>query len=175
MSVLTDLQARANAQCELCAATDNLKVYAVPAAPTGGLDKINPNHWRCLNDSMWSTEPPVQVMAWRMLHRMRGEGWPQGLLDMMYIEPETLKWAKSTEDVDGYEIARHKDVNGQLLQAGDNVVLIQDLNVKGANFTAKRGTAVRRITLVKDNVEHIEGKINGQHIVILTKYVKKQK
>jgi len=116
---------------------------------------------------MWSTEPPVQVMAWRMLHRMRGEGWPQGLLDMMYIEPETLKWAKSTEDVDGYEIARHKDVNGQLLQAGDNVVLIQDLNVKGANFTAKRGTAVRRITLVKDNVEHIEGKINGQHIVIL--------
>ena len=191
MSVLTDLQARANTQCELCAATDNLTVYAVPAAPTGGLDghilacatcqeqmgdadKINPNHWRCLNDSMWSTEPPVQVMAWRMLHRMRGEGWPQGLLDMMYIEPETLKWAKSTEDVDGYEIARHKDVNGQLLQAGDNVVLIQDLNVKGANFTAKRGTAVRRITLVKDNAEHIEGKINGQHIVILTKYVKKK-
>jgi len=192
MSVLIDLQNRANKQCELCAATDNLAIYAVPGAATGGLDghilacstcqeqmnntdKADPNHWRCLNDSMWNTEPPVQVMAWRMLHRLRGEGWPQSLLDMMYIEPETLKWAKSTEDVDGYEIARHKDVNGQLLEAGDNVVLIQDLNVKGANFTAKRGTAVRRITLVKDNVEHIEGKINGQHIVILTKYVKKQK
>lgn len=192
MSVLIDLQNRANKQCELCASSENLAIYAVPAAPTGGLDghilacatcqeqmedidKVDPNHWRCLNDSMWNTEPPVQVMAWRMLHRLRGEGWPQSLLDMMYMEPATLKWAKSTEDVDGYEIARHKDVNGQLLAAGDNVVLIQDLNVKGANFTAKRGTAVRRITLVKDNAEHIEGKINGQHIVILTKYVKKQK
>jgi len=192
MSVLVALQARANSQCELCAATDNLAIYAVAGAATGGLDghilacatcqeqmedtsKADANHWRCLNDSMWNTEPPVQVMAWRMLHRLRGEGWPQGLLDMMYIEPETLKWAKSTEDVDGYVVARHKDVNGQLLQAGDNVVLIQDLNVKGANFTAKRGTAVRRITLDKDNVEHIEGKVNGQHIVILTKYVKKQK
>jgi len=53
------------------------------------------------------------------------------------------------------------------------VVLIKDLKVKGAGFTAKRGTAVRNISLVHDNAEHIEGKINGQKIVILTQYVKK--
>jgi protein PhnA len=47
------------------------------------------------------------------------------------------------------------------------------LDVKGANFTAKRGTAVRNIRLVHDNPEQIEGKINGQGIVILTQYVKK--
>ncbi|MFT4681576.1 MAG: protein PhnA, partial [Flavobacteriales bacterium] len=40
-------------------------------------------------------------------------------------------------------------------------------------FTAKRGTAVRNISLVHDNAEHIEGKVNGQQIVIITQFVKK--
>jgi protein PhnA len=56
---------------------------------------------------------------------------------------------------------------------GDSVVLIKDLNVKGGGFTAKRGTAVRNISLVHDNHEHIEGRVNDQQIVILTQYVKK--
>ncbi len=43
------------------------------------------------------------------------------------------------------------------LTAGDTVVIIKDLNVKGTSFTAKRGTAVSAISLVADNVEHIEG------------------
>jgi len=47
------------------------------------------------------------------------------------------------------------------------------LNVKGASFTAKRGTAVRKISLVPDNAAHIEGRVNGQQIVILTEFVKK--
>ena len=51
--------------------------------------------------------------------------------------------------------------------------LIKDLNVKGAGFTAKRGTAVRNISLVPNNCEHIEGRVNGQQIVIHTKFVKK--
>jgi len=51
--------------------------------------------------------------------------------------------------------------------------LIKDLNVKGGGFTAKRGTAVRGISLVADNAEHIEGRVSGQQIVILTKFVKK--
>jgi len=192
MSLEQDLLARANNQCELCQATDQLTVFAIPAAPTTGLDghallcatcqsQINdsstadPNHWRCLNDSMWSTEPPIQVLAWRMLYRLRGEGWPQDLLDMMYLDESTKKWANATELEEGEVAILHKDANGNTLEAGDTVTLIQDLNVKGAGFTAKRGTAVRRISLVADNAEHIEGKINGQHIVILTKYVKKQK
>ena len=60
-----------------------------------------------------------------------------------------------------------------MLEAGDTVVLIKTLDVKGSNFSAKRGTAVRKISLVADNPEHIEGRVNGQQIVILTKYVKK--
>jgi len=68
---------------------------------------------------------------------------------------------------------RHQDSNGAVLEAGDTVTLIKDLNVKGAGFTAKRGTAVRNISLVADNPGHIEGRVNGQQIVILTQFVKK--
>ena len=50
---------------------------------------------------------------------------------------------------------------------------LPDLDVKGSGFTAKRGTAVRSISLVEDNAGQIEGRINGQQIVILTQYVKK--
>ena len=52
--------------------------------------------------------------------------------------------------------------------------LIKDLDVKGSTLNAKIGTAVRNIRLVHDNHEQIEGKIEGQSIVILTKFVKKQ-
>lgn len=192
MSIEKELIKRANNQCELCASTENLSPLLVEKALQENASghvlicqtcqtqfqnsaEADPNHWRCLNESMWSQVPAVQVVAWRMLHRLRGEGWPQDLLDMMYMEEETLAWAKATESIDGEEKIIHKDANGNILEPGDSVTLIQDLKVKGANFTAKRGTAVRRISLVADNAEHIEGKIDGQHIVILTKYVKKQK
>ncbi|TYP75006.1 PhnA domain-containing protein [Aquimarina intermedia] len=191
MNILKELDKRSNSQCELCAEKENLAAY--PVQPTNGdnLDEtilicatcssqiedpalINPNHWRCLNDSMWSEVPAVQVMAWRMLTLLRAEGWPQDLLDMLYLDEETLTWAKATgigNDDDNSLV--HLDANGAVLTAGDTVVLIKDLNVKGANFTAKRGTAVRNISLVHDNAEQIEGRVSGQHIVILTKFVKK--
>lgn len=54
------------------------------------------------------------------------------------------------------------------------MVLIKDLTVKGAGFTAKRGTAVHRISLVADNAAQIEGRVEGQRIVILTEFVKKR-
>lgn len=133
---------------------------------------MDPNHWRCLNDSMWSAVPAVQVMAWRVLHRIREEGWPQDLLDMMYMESEQLEWA-GMENVSEVDSPEHKDRNGAPINAGDTVVLTKDLQVKGTSLVAKRGTAVRRVSLVHDNPEQIEGKVEGQHIVILTKFVKK--
>lgn len=191
MSKLKELQDRSGSVCELCGITKDLSAYDLPESPNVGLDSsilvcstckgqiedvttIDPNHWRCLNDSMWSQVSGVQVMAWRMLTRLRSEGWPQDLLDMLYLDDDTLAWAKATgEGDDENATIKHIDSNGTVLQVGDNVVLIKDLNVKGANFTAKRGTAVRNISLVHDNPEHIGGKVNGQHIVILTKFVKK--
>lgn len=182
---------RSGGQCELCGSPELLQVYQVPPQQTAfdagivvckvctdQITKLVPmdhNHWRCLNSSMWSTVPAVQVMAWRILTSVREAGWPQDLLDMLYLDDETLAWAKSTEESEPNSEPQviHKDSNGNVLQAGDSVVLIKDLDVKGANFTAKRGTVVRSITLVENNAAQIEGRVSGQQIVILTQYVKK--
>ena len=132
------------------------------------------NHWRCLNDSMWSAVAPVQVMAWRMLHRLKSFGWSQDLLDMMYMEPQQLEWAAAHGDAeDKTDALVHRDANGVVLQAGDSVVLIKDLKVKGSSMVAKQGTAVRRISLDHENDTFIEGKVDGVQIVLITAYVKK--
>ena len=191
MSTEKELHARSESKCELCSATESLSVYEVPPESNGNPeqsvllcnickeqienpDKVDANHWRCLNDSMWSQTPAVQVMAWRMLTRLSAEGWPQDLLDMLYLDDELVTWAQATgEGQSDEDNVKHLDCNGAVLEAGDTVTLTKDLNVKGANFTAKRGAAVRRISLVADNPKQIEGKVDGQHIVILTEFVKK--
>jgi len=191
MSCEKALHQRCGSKCELCASSDNLSVYGVPPSSDDSADQsillcdtcltqiddpeqVDPNHWRCLNDSMWSQVPAVQVLAWRMLTRLSAEGWPQDLLEMLYLDEETLVWAQAEGDgACDDDAVKHLDGNGALLTAGDTVTLIKDLVVKGASFTAKRGTAVRGISLVADNAAHIEGRINGQQIVILTQFVKK--
>lgn len=191
MSTIQDLMQRSNSSCECCGAKDGLELFVVSpkeeetadncvlvcetcSSQISDTDTADANHWRCLNECMWSEIQAVQVISWRMLNALKHEGWPQDLLDMLYLDEETLNWAKFgfSDASEGSELV-HKDSNGVALQNGDSVVLIKDLNVKGANFTAKRGAAVRNINLVWDNPEHIEGKVNGQQIVILTKFVKK--
>lgn len=187
MSVLsTELIERCASKCELCGSNESLTAYTVPpktgkdASEQVALCKIcsdhveepesaDISHWRCLNDSIWNPEPAVQVLSYRLLQKLSAHSWAQDLLGMIYMDDVTREWAEA----DSQSKTVHKDSNGQILQTGDTVVLIQDLDVKGANFTAKRGTSVRRINLVHDNPEQIEGKVNDQHIVILTKYVKK--
>ncbi|TBX71136.1 PhnA protein [Flavobacterium silvisoli] len=191
MSIVTEkrLKDRSGSQCEISGSEENLVVYLVPpkteATPENCIliskplrdqienpDTMNPNDWRGLSDSMWNENLPVQIVSWRMLARLKNHD----LLDMMYLNEDALEWAKATgegEDEEGKIV--HKDSNGNLLFDGDSVVLIKDLDVKGANFTAKRGAAVHNIKLVWDNAEQIEGRVEGQHIVILTQYVKKTK
>jgi protein PhnA len=191
MSLLQQMQERSGSKCELCSAKENLSIYEVPPVTVGGLDgsllacnicidqienpdSTDANHWRCLNDSIWSEHASVQVIAWRMLSRLKAEGWPQGLLDMMYLDEETLAWAKATgEGDDTSDKIIHRDVNGVILEAGDSVVLIKDLKVKGSSIVAKQGTAVRNIRLDRENAEFIEGKVGPTQIVIITQYVKK--
>ena len=191
MSISKKLEARSGSKCELCGSTEGLSAYEVLPVKNGNEDDnvvvcatcsnqiededaVDANHWRCLNDSMWSQVPAVQVMAWRMLTRLKAEGWPQDLLDMLYLDEETLAWANilGVIEENTVEIV-HRDVNGVILQTGDSVVLIKDLKVKGSSLIAKQGTAVRRITLDRENAEHIEGKVGPTQIVIITKYVKK--
>lgn len=186
MPIPKELLTRAASQCELCTSPDQLDIYkvATPSKEEDGEPIVvcqqcqtqlqNPtdlNHWRCLNESIWSTVPAVQVAAWRVLYALRAEGWPQDLLDIMYTDEETLAWAKS--GVSDEPSLKHIDSNGVELSAGDHVVLTKDLNVKGTSLVAKRGTALRGISLDHTNAEYIEGKVNGQQIMILTKFVKK--
>ncbi len=192
MNIDNYINQRSNNKCELCGSTIDLSLYTVPPETTISTEhsintcvtcksqleepaSADPNHWRCLNDSMWSEIPAVQVIAWRVLHKLKHEGWPQDLLDMMYLDDATVEWAKSADYVseESSDAVQHMDSNGVVLQSGDNVVLIKDLNVKGSSLVAKRGTAVRGISLVHNNSEQIEGKVSGQQIVLLTKFVKK--
>lgn len=178
---------RAAGACELCKSTDNLAVYHVPASESEnaetailvcdtchtqltGEQPIDVNHWRCLNDAVWSPVAAVQVVAWRMLRKLGSESWAQDLMDMVYLEEDVKTWAEAGLADENREPTL--DSNGTPLQAGDTVHLIKDLNVKGASFTAKRGTAVRGISL-SDNPLHIEGKVNGTRIVIIAAYTKK--
>lgn len=191
MSVLQMLQERSNKTCELCSSKDNLSQYTIPPSLNESVDNsllicdtcfsqiekqsdMDKNHWRCLYDSMWNENVAVQIMSWRMLQRLRNEGWPKDLLDMMYLDDETLALARATGEQDD-ESAKiiHRDINGVVLQNGDSVVLVKDLKVKGSSMVAKQGTAVRNIRLDHENAEYIEGKVDGQQIVIITQYVKK--
>ncbi|RYY67801.1 MAG: PhnA protein, partial [Chitinophagaceae bacterium] len=139
-------------------------------------EELSSPHWQAaLPGSMWSEVPGVQVVAWRMLNRLRNESWASDNLDMMYMNDERLAWAKKSGDheSDG-SVQLHKDCNGAQLLNGDSVVLIKSLDVKGSTLNAKMGTVVKNIHLVADNTEQIEGRVEGQMIVILTKYVRKQ-
>lgn len=191
MSVLQTLIDRSNNSCELCTSTNNLKQYTIPPSlnenvandvlvcenclnQIEGNTEMDANHWRCLNDSMWNENLAVQIMAWRMLQRLRNEGWPKDLLDMMYLDDAALALAKATgEDKDESEKIIHRDINGVILDNGDSVVLVKDLKVKGSSLVAKQGTAVRNIRLDRENDKYIEGKVGAQQIVIITEYVKK--
>jgi protein PhnA len=191
MSLQSELELRSQHKCELCSAEQNLSVYELKPVSTGGLDgsilacktciaqienteEVNSNHWRCLNDSMWSEFSPVKIIAWRMLHRLKNEGWPKDLLDMMYLDDDELRFAKESGDhLEESEKIIHRDANGVVLQSGDAVVLIKDLKVKGSSMIAKQGTTVRRISLDHENAKYIEGKVGPTQIVIITDYVKR--
>jgi protein PhnA len=171
------LAQRSGGNCELCGATGNTTLYEVPPqdqrepencimacprciAQIEKKEELDKGHWNCLTTSMWSEALAVQVVSWRMLNRLRDESWAADALDMMYLDETALAWAR--------------DCNGQVLHAGDSVVLIKSLDVKGSTLNAKMGTVVRNIRLVPDNTGQIEGRIEGQVIVILTRYVRKQ-
>mgnify|MGYP000683850035 CR=1 FL=1 len=166
--------------CPLCSAATPLIATLVPGGPDGASADLcdtcatqiagtpDPTPGRCLGGSMWSETPAVQVLAARMLARLAEHDWARDLAEQLWLDDETRVWADNVAA--GTD---HRDSNGAPLAQGDNVVLIKDLPVKGAGFTAKRGTPVRNISLVQDNEGQIEGRVEGQRIVILTQFVKK--
>ena len=191
MSVEQQVISRSGNQCELCKSTNGLSIYDVPPsndkqasnslhvcnkckAQLEKKEELDAKHWACLNESMWSEVPTVQVVSWRMLNRLKNESWASDAIDMMYLDEDTLAWAKASGDHESSSsVDFHRDSNGAILANGDNVVLTKTLDVKGSSISAKVGTVVKNIRLVADNTEQIEGRVDGQLIVILTKYLRK--
>lgn len=180
MQTKEELLKRSN-ECELCKQSENLDIYEVTPKDEAilicstckenlsDLSK-NTNHWHCLNESIWSEIPAVQVISYRTLSGLKNEGFARDLLDMAYLEDDVLKWAK--EGLEDENASPTHDSNGVTLNSGDSVTIIKDLDVKGAGFTAKRGTIVKNISLT-DNPTQIEGRVNGVKIVLLSKFLKK--
>lgn len=184
MSLSPTLAARNQQLCELCNKETATEAFTVSPRNDSSIDhqvalcnncitamadSSNASHWRCLEGSIWSIVPAVQALSYRLLYEHKAENWAQNLLDNVYLEEEVINWGLSA-----FEVADvHRDAYGNLLENGDNIILTQSLNVKGTNFTAPKGTVVKKIKLVHDNPAQIEGKINEQLIVILTQYVKK--
>lgn len=184
MSISPALSLRCNATCELCNTQSATQEYIVTPKDDSSianivalcevcLDAIDnepaSDYWRCLEGSIWNTEPAVQALSYRLLYAHKDAAWANDVLHSVALDENTVQWALSA-----FEIADvHKDAFGNTLENGDTVILTQGLNVKGTSFTAAKGTVVKKIRLVPDNTEQIEGKINNQTIVILTKYVKK--
>jgi len=183
---------RSQNKCELCGSPQGISMYDVPPksvrsqnncimvcgkchAQIEKREEPDSKHLQFLTASMWSEVPGIQIVSWRLLNRLRHEAWAFDSLDMLYLDDQTLEWAKATGDHLGDATADlHKDAFGNVLTTGDTVLITQSLNVKGASVNAKVGTQVKNIRLVPDNPGQIEGKIEGQLIVILTKYVRKQ-
>lgn len=184
--------ARSPHRCELCGASGDLEVCAVHpigalvedrcvrlcAACKGdveGSGDVDADRLDGLKDAAWSTVPAVQVLVLRLLPRV-GASWADDLLGQIYVDDEVRVWAEAgvpeskSRDDDGDDLT--VDSLGHALKDGDDVTLIQDLDVKGGGFTAKRGTLVKGIKLTGDPA-YVEGKINKSVIVLKTKFLKK--
>ena len=171
---LDELMVRSGGVCEFCGAAKGLGGVELPPAGAivlcalcRGDRAAAADHWRCLEGAAWSQVPVVQWAVWRRLGSL-AQAWAAEVRAGMSLMAEVQGW------IDLPAAVEHRDSNGVLLVQGDTVVLVKDLVVKGANFTAKRGTAVRGIALVADNGGQIEGRVEGQKIVILTEFVKKK-
>jgi protein PhnA len=78
----------------------------------------------------------------------------------MMICPECAHEWSPSENTDTNDELLVRDANGNLLQDGDTIVVIKDLNVKGSSSGIKIGTKVKNIRLV-DSDHNIDCKIPG--------------
>jgi len=169
--------------CELCGSNEDVTLMELPVSDgseeqsiyicanckaqveSGELDET---HFNCLNDAMWSEVAAAKIMAYILWNKLGR----QDMVEMMYLEEDELKLAEQAINAEANKVV-FRDANGVELHAGDSIVILKDLDVKGAGFTAKRGTTVTRIALPHDMDDHVEGRVNGTKIYLKTEFIKK--
>jgi len=106
-----ELARRSGSKCELClAAGTRLNVFEIPPVSgdpdpercvficdtcSGGI--IEPekhgDHWRCLNESIWSEVKPVKIISVIILKKISGKtSWAGDILDEVYLEEDDQEW-----------------------------------------------------------------------------------
>lgn len=173
--------------CNLCNAADAKETYKIePTSPNFNSEiEICPQckeaiespakhceYLRFLTESIWNENSSVKVLSYKLLNELKDNSWAQDALDIAYLEESELEWANALLESGASEDVVTRDSNGTKLEAGDSVTIIKDLQVKGAGFTAKRGSVVKNIHLTSTAGE-IEGRVNGVKIVLLSKFLKK--
>ena len=184
MAINEKLSERCQGICELCNSQPAVHEYTVSPKNEDRIEnqvaicdtclvamseRDKSDYWRCLEGSIWNPEPSVQALSYRLLYSYRDKDWVDNILNSVDLDDDTAQWAMSVYE----KVTVHQDTFGSTLENGDTVILTQALNVKGTSFSAPKGTIVKKIRLVNDNTDQIEGKSNEQMIVILTKFVKK--
>lgn len=106
-----ELARRSGSRCELCMASGTrLSAFEIPPVvdlPDSGrcificdtcLSGIsNPlklnDHWRCLNESIWSETKPVKILSAILLKKISEEkSWAGDLLDDVYLDEDDIEW-----------------------------------------------------------------------------------
>ena len=169
--------------CELCGSGEEVSELVVPQGVEGEdgsiyacancktqieSGELDETHFNCLNDAMWSEVPAVKILSYILWNKLGR----QDMVEMMYLEEEEIKLAEQAINAEANKVV-FRDANGVELQAGDSIVILKDLDVKGAGFTAKRGTTVTRISLPHDMDDHVEGRVNGTKIYLKTEFIEK--
>lgn len=95
---------------------------------------------------------------------------PEPLIALDGFECNTCGHEWEAEPDDG--IAEVRDVNGKVLAAGDDVVIVKDLKLDGKAGGIKIGTKVRGIQLIAGD-HPIQGKVDGRTVIITSDKVKK--
>lgn len=112
-----DLARRAKSKCELTGASGvPLRPYEVPPVPAEPdfdrtlllceachavlerPDTLSGRGWQVLSEAVWSENPTVQVLAWRMLKRLaKKEDWAREVIEEAYLDEEVEAWADQVE------------------------------------------------------------------------------
>lgn len=110
-----NLVRRSGSSCELCSSSGvTLGIYELTPVPsTPDYDRcificedcreqlnnpknIKADHWRCLNNTLWSETAVIQALSIRMLKKIaERHSWAEELLDQVYPDPEVAEMAES--------------------------------------------------------------------------------
>lgn len=103
-----DLARRSGSKCELCAASGvSLQIFEVPPVRQEpdfdnclficqtcsdgivSIKKMNPDHWRCLTERVWSDIPAVKIISVMILREISARAaWAAEVLDDLYLDDE---------------------------------------------------------------------------------------